>query len=134
MIDEEWVMTRKKKILIVDDSVFICISMRNTLNNHDYAVSYTRSGEAALKLLSTNTYDLIYLDMIMPGMNGVETCRLIKKSCPETKLVFMTGCYDDILERRTAFVNAGGEDYCLYKPFTSDEVLLSAATLLINRE
>ena len=127
-------MTEKKRILVVDDSVFVCVSMEDTLGAGNYVVDHARSGEDALKMIGSNKYDLVYLDMIMPGLNGIETCKLIKEISPETKLIFMTGCYDDVQERRTSFIKAGGEDYCLYKPFTRDEVLLSAAVFLINHD
>jgi CheY-like chemotaxis protein len=126
-------MTKTKKILVVDDSVFVCVSMEDTLNAGNYTVEHARSGEEALKMMSDESYDLVYLDMIMPGLDGIETCKLIKELSPDAKLVFMTGCYDDVQARRSEFVSAGGEDYCLFKPFTRDEVLLSAATYLMDR-
>jgi len=123
-------MGKKKRILIVDDSLFVCVSMKDTLSSANYSVKYARSGEDAMDLLKNRMYDLIYVDMIMPGMNGIKTCELIKEIYPDAKLIFMTGCYDDVQKRHESFVSVGGEDYCLYKPFTRDEVLLSAATFL----
>ncbi len=66
------------RILVVDDDPQIRRAMRTTLTARGYEVADVRTGEEALDELRSSNYDLVLLDMNMPGIGGLETCRLIR--------------------------------------------------------
>ena len=66
------------RILVVDDDSQIRRVMRATLAARSYQVGDVRTGEEALERLRSEAYDLVLLDMNMPGMNGLETCRAMR--------------------------------------------------------
>src|ERR1035437_9501719 len=68
------------RILVVDDDPQIRRAMKATLTARHYQVSDSRTGEEALDKLRSETYDLVLLDMNMPGTGGIETCRLMRSS------------------------------------------------------
>ncbi len=106
----------KKTILAVDDQTMIRDLVRGILRNSGYDVITAESGEDCLRTLEKVRPDLVLLDVDMPGMNGFETCREIRKTKPDLKcpIVFLTA-------RQTkadvqAALSAGGNDF-LVKPF-----------------
>jgi CheY-like chemotaxis protein len=69
-------------------------------------------------------YDLVFIDMVMPGMDGVQTCQTLRSINPDSILVFMTGKIDEhTVSREIEFTNSGGESFYLYKPFAEGEIL-----------
>ena len=112
-----------ESILIVDDETLICASFERELSAKGYLVDTVLNGDAALDAVMKKKYDLALIDKNMPGMDGIETCRAIKKVCPQMVLVFMTGFFDkeNILKEKQ-FVAAGGRTFHLYKPFAAGEV------------
>ena len=110
-------------ILVVDDEPLIGVAFQRELNMDGYKVDIVQSGEEALKAVRQKKYDLVLIDKDMPGMDGIETCKEIRKITPEPVLVFMTGLFDkQNLSREREFVAAGGRTYCLYKPFAQGEL------------
>ena len=77
------------RILVVDDDPQIRRAMKATLTARHYEVSDSRNGEEALDKLRSETYDLVLLDMNMPGMGGIETCRMIR-SGSEAAIIMLT--------------------------------------------
>src|SRR4029077_19808703 len=77
------------KILVVDDDPQIRRAMRTTLTARGFEVGDARTGEEALEELRSASYDLALLDMNMPGMGGIETCRLIR-SASEIAIIMLT--------------------------------------------
>jgi len=113
-----------KKILVIDDEEIIQIAFKKELEREGYVVDGALSGEEAVKLVKAKKYDLVFVDFVLPGINGVQTCREIKKISPEATLVFMTGNIDKRLNySEMDFAEAGGRIYHLYKPFINDEIL-----------
>lgn len=113
-----------KKILVIDDEEIIITAFKKELGREGYKVDGASSGEKAVKLVKAKKYDLIFVDFVLPGIDGVQTCREIKKISPEAALVFMTGNIDKKLNyTETDFAEAGGRIYYLYKPFINDEIL-----------
>jgi len=100
-----------KRILAVDDSVTYLEELASTLRGEGYDVVLARSGEEAIELLAVQSVDCILLDLVMPGLGGQETCRLIK-SAPVVRdipLIMLTA-----LEGRAAMLEgfgAGADDY-----------------------
>ncbi len=80
------------RILVVDDEPQIRRVMRTTLSASGYEVADARSGEEALERLSSESFDLVLLDMNMPGAGGLETCRAIRngRSGIEVAVIMLT--------------------------------------------
>lgn len=110
------------KILIVDDEPIIGTLFKRELESKGYHVDVVLNGADALQLVNSNRYDFVFMDVVMPGMDGIETCREIKKIYPELIVTLMTGKIDkETLDKEIDFVNAGGRHF-LYKPFTENEI------------
>jgi two-component system, OmpR family, KDP operon response regulator KdpE len=107
------------RILVVDDGPQIRRAMRATLTARGYEVADARTGEEALEELRSGTYDLVLLDMNMPGMGGMETCRLIR-SGSETAIIVLTVSNSE--KDKVDALDAGADDY-ITKPFSTPELL-----------
>ncbi len=110
------------KILVADDESIIGTMFKRELESKGHNVDVVLNGAEALKLVSSNGYDLVFMDIVMPGMDGIETSKEIKKICPELMVALMTGKIDrDTVNKEAEFVSAGGRVF-LYKPFSEDEM------------
>jgi two-component system KDP operon response regulator KdpE len=107
------------RILVVDDEPQIRRVMRSALTAEGYEVHDEKTGEGALEALRKERYDLVLLDVNMPGMGGLETCRLIRGSS-EIAVIMLTvrGAEQD----KVAALDAGADDY-VTKPFSMPELL-----------
>ena len=111
------------RILIVDDQVTIGIAFKLELGTLGYDVDSVLCGEEAMKAVNNKKYDLALIDKDMPGMDGIETCREIKRISPDTISIFMTGLFNkENILKEAEFVAAGGRTYNLYKPFAPGEI------------
>ncbi len=121
-----------RKVLIVDDDRLNIRILGGILKSDGYVVSDANSGERALELYAEFLPDLVLLDVVMPGIDGLETCRRIKRAYGEKSapVIFITAKSesDDVVEG----LLAGGSDY-LPKPFKPKEVLARIRTHLQNR-
>lgn len=122
--DEE----RKPSILAVDDMPSILQLLQMTLAP-DYEVSTAQSGEEALQAVAARNFDLILLDVMMPGMDGLETLRRLRQlpTFATTPVIFLTAV-DDLLSEQKA-LELGADDY-IVKPFKPSLVQLRIANLL----
>lgn len=121
----------KHKILVVDDERDILEILEYNLRQNGYDVTTASDGEQALKLAREYRPDLILLDIMMPKMDGVETCRRLRE-LPEmrgTYIVFLTARSEEYSE--IAGFEAGGDDY-LSKPVKT-RVLLSRIKAMLRR-
>lgn len=107
------------RILVVDDDPQIRRVMRTALTSRGYEVEDARSGEEALDRLRSETYDLVLLDMNMPGMGGMETCRAIR-SRSEMAVIMLT--VRNAERDKVDALDAGADDY-VTKPFSMPELL-----------
>ena len=107
------------RILVVDDDPQIRRVMRVTLVGDGYEVQDARSGEEALDSLRRESVDLILLDMNMPGMGGIETCRLIRAGS-DVAIIMLT--VRDSEADQVEALDAGADDY-ITKPFRTQELL-----------
>jgi signal transduction histidine kinase len=120
---------RPTTILIVDDVPSNVSVLFDFLTTHDFEVSVAQSGESALQLVDYEIPDLILLDVMMPGMDGLETCQQFKSN-PKTQaipIIFMTALAETI-DKIKGF-QAGAVDY-ITKPFQQEEVLARINTHL----
>lgn len=114
--------TQNSKILIVDDTPTNLEILSNTLIDANYQVAVALNGESAIAQVKYKPPQLILLDVMMPGIDGFETCTRLK-SDPETKeipIIFMTALTDT--KHKVKGLNLGAVDY-ITKPFQQEEVL-----------
>jgi two-component system KDP operon response regulator KdpE len=107
------------RILVVDDDPQIRRTMKATLTARHYEVSDSRNGEEALDKLRSETFDLVLLDMNMPGTGGIETCRLIRSSS-DVAIIMLT--VNNAEKDKVEALDAGADDY-ITKPFSTPELL-----------
>lgn len=112
-------MNGSARILVIDDDRQIRRLMRMTLANQGYEVRDAASGEEALEKLRESRFDLALLDMNMPGMGGLETCRMMR--CDSDAAIVMLTVRDSELDKIEA-LDAGADDY-VTKPFRMPELL-----------
>jgi two-component system KDP operon response regulator KdpE len=109
------------RILVVDDQPQIRRVMRTTLVANGYEMDEARSGEQALEKLRSGHYDLVLLDMNMPGVDGLETCRAIRASraWPEPAVIMLTVRSGE--RDKVEALDAGADDYVI-KPYSTPEL------------
>lgn len=107
------------RILVVDDEPQIRRVMRATLVTEGYEVADARNGDDALDRLHSEKYDLILLDINMPGITGIETCRQIRL-VSDVSIIMMT--VRDTESDKVAALDVGADDY-VTKPFSMPEIL-----------
>ena len=107
------------RILVVDDEPQIRRVLRAALTAQGYEVRDARSGEGALEAVREHRFDLILLDMNMPGMGGLEACREIRETS-EVAIIMLT--VHDAEQDKVAALDAGADDY-ITKPFGMPELL-----------
>lgn len=115
--------TTEKRVLVVDDEELIRIIFSRALTQAGYSVRTATTAEQAIELMRDTPAELLYLDLNLPGMNGLELCKLVRKHWPWSITVAVTGFASllDLLECR----EAGFEDYFL-KPVELAELLATA--------
>ena len=102
------------KVLIVDDEISIRRALHNTLQGMGFAVDDAATGEAAMDLVGKAQYDVLLLDINMPGIGGIPACREIRRSLPRLAILMLT--VRDSEEDKVAALDAGADDY-ITKPF-----------------
>ena len=121
----------RPRILVVDDEKLIGIAIAQELEEEGYEVESVLSGEEAIYKVKVNFYDLIFVDLVMPGLDGATTCQKIKNISPKTEIVCFTGTYDkQLIARQMEFIAAGGRLYFLYKPFKEGYLLKTVRKVL----
>ncbi len=109
----------KRRILVVDDEITVCKSIRQALLSDDYDIDTALSGEEAVKKERERSYDLIITDLMMPGISGLDLLKIIKDSRPGVSVIMVTG-YPTI-KTAVQSVKLGAFDY-IPKPFTPAEL------------
>ena len=83
--------TGKKAILVVDDEITVCKSIRSALIQENYDIDMALSGEEALQKEKTKKYDVMIVDLMMPGISGLDLLRSIKNTNPAVRVIMVTG-------------------------------------------
>jgi two-component system, OmpR family, KDP operon response regulator KdpE len=107
------------KVLIVDDERAIRRALHNTLQGMGFDVDDASSGEEAMGLVRKAEYDVVLLDINMPGIGGIRACREIRKSLPLLGILMLT--VRDREEDKVTALDAGADDY-ITKPFNIREL------------
>jgi len=121
----------RREILLVEDEWTLALSLGAKLEKSGYQVRVAPSGNAALAALDERTPDLILLDIMMPGLDGRETCRRMRERKVKTPIVFLTSL-DTPEDELTAL--ASGGDMFIVKTVPDDILLARLAALLRLRE
>jgi two-component system KDP operon response regulator KdpE len=108
------------KILIVDDESSIRRGLRGTLNGLGFESAEAARGEEALSLVRTSRFDAILLDLKMPGIGGVETCRRIRQIAPRLPILVIS--VNDSEDGKIEALDGGADDY-ITKPFSVKELM-----------
>lgn len=124
-------MSEKTRILIVDDEEIVCHSFLRSLAGAHCNVQVAWNGEEALCALQQQRFDLVLLDLRMPGMDGMAVLKTIKQTWPETQVVIITG-YPNIETAKEA-VRLGACAY-LAKPVGPDEVINAANDAVMQKK
>ena len=119
------------KILIVDDEKNIRRTLSNILEDEHYKVITTESGENALNILSNEIIDLMLLDVKLPGMDGIEVLKLIKKDFPGIDVIMISG--HSTIKTAVQAVKMGAYDF-LEKPLSLHKIVISAKNIAEKRK
>ena len=118
---------RNRDILIVDDEESIGVGMSETLKDAGYNVRYVTSGAEAIEAVKKKPYGLVFMDIVMPGINGLDAFRKIKQfRGGDTKVVLFTGFFRDAENIIFEGVKEGMIDEFLRKPFFAEEIINTA--------
>jgi two-component system, OmpR family, response regulator len=114
------------RVLIVEDQPKLARLLRAGLNKHGLVCDVATTGEDALWMASSTRYDVITLDVMLPGIDGFATCRTLRESGVSTPVLMLTA--RNAVSDRVAGLNGGGDDY-LVKPFSFAELLARVRAL-----
>jgi len=112
-------MVAPAKIIVVDDEKQICQNVAKILSKNDYEVTHVLSAQEALEKMATDSFSLLISDIVMPGKNGLELLKMVKKEWPLTKAIMMTAYASTDTAMKA--IQLGALDY-IPKPFTPDEL------------
>jgi len=118
LIDQ--LLGEKTLILVVDDQFGDRETLKTILEDKGYKVATATDGTEALRLVQERHFDIIFLDIKLPGMDGVETFERVKKLDPKAVVIMMTGYTEEDLVNRAV---SGGAYTCIYKPFAMEKVI-----------
>lgn len=123
----------KHRILVVDDEVRVCKSIRQVLLQDDCEVDMAQSGEDALNKEAERPYDVMIVDLMMPGLSGMDLLRMLKARNPKARIIMVTG-YPTMRNTLQA-MQLGAMDF-LPKPFlpTTLRKLVAAALAAADDE
>lgn len=117
-------------ILIVDDEKAVLYALQEELERAGHSIKVACCGKDALEIIEKEKFDIVYTDLIMPGMNGVELCKEIKKISPNTEVVLISGYAKKVLKHKLDFIMAGGSDEFLVKPLTENQLTKKTEKIL----
>jgi CheY-like chemotaxis protein len=120
-------MNASRKVLVVDDDPVVRKSIDRVLSSKGYAVITAENGEEALRKLNEEKYDLVYTDIRMPGISGLEVAEQVKARKPWTPVVIITGYGTDAAQARA---KAAGVSSFVHKPLSPEMIGDSARDAL----
>lgn len=115
------------RLLVVEDETKIARALKTGLEEEHYDVTVARTGEEGFFLISAQTFDLVLLDLMLPGRNGLEILKAMRQRGIQTPILVLTA--KDAVEDRVEGLDGGADDY-LVKPFAFPELLARIRTLL----
>lgn len=122
--------TNDSRILIIDDEPAICWGFRKLFESEGYVVAVASSVEQGLQLTMGESFDLVVMDVRLPGMDGISAIPLLQEATENAPVIIMTAFGD--LETAVGAVRRGAADY-LTKPFSLDEAVRVCKQALASR-
>ena len=116
-----------KSILIIEDDVSILRGLKDNLEYEGYKVLFASDGKKGLQLAFDAQSDLILLDIMLPGINGFEICRKVKKEKPELPIIMITARGSEM--DKVSGLDLGADDY-ITKPFSIPELMARIRAVL----
>jgi len=118
------------KILLIEDDEDMCEELRQALEEKKYRVSLALNGSAGMSSVKQNGYNLVLLDLKMPGLNGYELLKHIKKKNPNTKVIVLTG---SPISKELLQEEGGGEEEILPTEKNYKNSILKLADGILNK-
>lgn len=115
------------RILVIEDDHKIAGAIKKGLEQESYAVDASFNGQDGLGFAMTEDYDLIIIDRMLPGVDGVKICQILREKKKSVPILFLTA--KDKISDRVEGLDAGADDY-LVKPFAFEELLARVRALL----
>jgi len=115
------------RILVVEDEPKVADALREGLESEDYEVEIARTGEEGFFLVNAQTFDLVILDLMLPGRDGLDILKTLRRRGLQTPVLILTA--RDAVEDRVTGLDCGADDY-LVKPFAFAELLARIRALL----
>jgi DNA-binding response OmpR family regulator len=119
------------RMLLVEDETGVANFIRKGLEEEHYTIDYAPDAEEGLSFVSMNQYDLIILDIMLPGMSGIDLCREIRKKGVQSPIMMLTA--RDTIDDKVMGLDSGADDY-MTKPFSFDEFLARVRALLRRKQ
>ena len=119
------------RILVVEDEPKVAKALQEGLEAENYEVALAQTGEDGFFLASSQAFDLIVLDWMLPGRDGLEVLSTLRKRGMQTPVLVLTA--KDAIEERVSGLDAGADDY-LVKPFAFSELVARVRSLLRRSE
>lgn len=123
-------MTDTTKILVVDDEEIVRRSYARALAGENCKVDAVAGGQDALQLMEQRPFDVVLLDLMMPGIDGMSVLRTIKKNWPESEVIIITG--NPAVDTAKEAISLGAYDY-LAKPVGPDDVIHAAHCAMTHK-
>jgi two-component system response regulator RegX3 len=120
-------MQRKPRLLIVEDEVAIRTGLIDVFTFHGYDVEYAVAGPEGLRMALSGRFDLLLLDVMLPGMDGFEVCERVRQQDPDQPIIMLTArtADEDIIQG----LSLGADDY-VAKPFSVSQLVLRVQAVL----
>ena len=123
------------RVLVVDDMPAVTALLRVTLEDHGHSVAEANDGAACLDLVAREAFDAIVLDMMMPGVDGIETVRRLRAGGCTAALIAMSGGTEEFPASISLKMSEMyGADRLLFKPFDNAELVAAIDELLAKRQ
>lgn len=119
------------RILLVEDEKGVANFIKKGLEEEYYSIDHSTDAEEGLLFLESNRYDLIILDVMLPGMNGFDLCKKIRQKGFQSPILMLTS--RDSVKDKVHGLDSGADDY-LTKPFSFDEFLARVRALLRRKQ
>ena len=123
-----------KRILVIDDDEAIRKSFTLALMGSGYEVETAESGEKGIEKAGSGRYDLIYLDLKMPGLNGVETLQELRKRDRDIPIYIATAFYGEYFQGLQEATKDGIDFEILQKPLSGDQIAAITRSILEDAE
>ncbi|HEY5634486.1 MAG TPA: response regulator [Burkholderiaceae bacterium] len=123
-------MDRRVNILVVDDEAVVRLSLARTLSGQHCNVQAAPTGNEALRMMGEHSFDIVVLDLRMPGMDGMRVLETIKQRWPDSEVIILTGY--PAVETAKQSISLGAYAY-LAKPVGPEEVIEAANGALLHK-